>query len=199
MPQANQRRGAVAARTVRPDQQRKKKALAAFDFLLMGTGRACVRCGEHRERPASGGSASRETRQAVFDQAEIDQRDRRALPDLRNPGGMECAKSAAFRDGAHDVALQIAIIEETVEPALVGPGSSGADRAAVVFQRRFEIAEPRRWIVAPGVPPGKPHPGAGQKRVRGHDGRREMCPGFRRDNGLGENVGSKPLRIYRSA
>ena len=65
---------------------------------------------------------------------------------------MEGAKPAAFRDAAHHVALQIAIIEETVEPALVGPGSSGADRAALAGQRRFEIAEPRRWIVAPGVP-----------------------------------------------
>ena len=86
MPHANQRRGAVAARTARPDQQREKKALAAFDFPLMGTGRARIRYGEHRNRPASAVPASRETRQAVFDQAEIDQRDCRALPDLPQSG-----------------------------------------------------------------------------------------------------------------
>ena len=66
MPQANQRRGAVAARAARPDQQRKKKALAAFDFLLMGTGRARIRCGEQRNgaAPAVSAGAARRGRQS---------------------------------------------------------------------------------------------------------------------------------------
>ena len=165
-------RGRRSSRTARPDQQREEKALAAFDIPLMRAGCTRMRSREQRDRPARAGSAGRETRLAVFDQAEIDQRDCRALPHCRDASGVECAKPAAFREGAHDIALQVAIVEETVEPALVGPDRSGADRAAPAFQRRFEIAEPRRRIVPPGVPPGNIIParagGGGREQVRGH-------------------------------
>ena len=117
MPQADKRRRAVAMRAARPEQQREKKALAMLDFALMRAGRARFRRGEQRNGPASAVSQGvisqrGKTRQTVRDQAEIDQRDGRALPGRSDPAGMIGADSAAGRDPVHQIAFEIAVIEK---------------------------------------------------------------------------------------
>ena len=63
------------------------------------------------------------------------------------------------------------IIDHTYDAVVVGAGGSGANRAALLYQCRFEIAEPGRRIVPPGAPPRKPHPGADQGHTRNRGGR----------------------------
>ena len=202
MPHADERRGAVAVRTARPDQQRQKKALAALDIPLMRAGRARMRPGEQRNRraPVFPADARGKTRQAVLDQAEIDQRDCRALPDRLDAAawkGQDPPLSATERMTSRS---KIAIIEETVEPAIVG----AVDLA--------QIGQPSPFSAASR----SPRPAAGSRRGRtargnlilarvknesGLDRRPEKCAGrvyprgrrqagpVNRDSGSGGNVG----------
>src|SRR5581483_6024527 len=99
VPHADKRRSAVAAKAARPDQQREKIAFAALDFPLMDTGLARSRSREQRNRPPSRLVSPRsEARQPVFDQPEVNQRDRRALTDGRHAASMQRAEPARCRD-----------------------------------------------------------------------------------------------------